>query len=335
MKKITIFAFLTTFQIVTAGWVDWIPFINQQQGLNRFSEVTKIYSGLIRTHQQKNRSQIAYNLAKGFEILWEHELHKPAIFTQARNRYIESLMPKKETIEKLITEIPARTALGDYFRDYYGSRSVVKPIVLEKFLKRYSAYKITDVNKDVYNNKSHKLLHWILTKKCYSDFDINNNNHKQKVVHAVTALLRWGANVNKQDFRGNTPLHYAIKTENLEALKLLLQAGANVNIQNNKGDTPLLKLVKQVAMVDPDKEEDEKESFFECADALLACAPDVSIADNCDNSWNVLLSDKKCEEIWQCNTLRAKLLKEHQRQEEQKNEQEKQRLVDSFKSGII
>ena len=46
--------------------------------------------------------------------------------------------------------------------------------------------------------------------------------------------------IDKQDNKGNTPLHHAIDLGNVEMTQLLLELGASPVIQNNKGETPLI-----------------------------------------------------------------------------------------------
>ena len=44
--------------------------------------------------------------------------------------------------------------------------------------------------------------------------------------------------INAQDYKGNTPLHYAVASENKDVVKLLIEEGADQNIENFKGITP-------------------------------------------------------------------------------------------------
>jgi len=48
-----------------------------------------------------------------------------------------------------------------------------------------------------------------------------------------------GARIDGRDEHGNTLLHVAAQNGHKKLLKLLLRRGANVNLQNNKGNTPL------------------------------------------------------------------------------------------------
>jgi ankyrin repeat protein len=55
----------------------------------------------------------------------------------------------------------------------------------------------------------------------------------------IQLLLKYGANVNIQDTKGQTPLHYAISYNQAYIAERLIQTGADVNIQDTKGQTPL------------------------------------------------------------------------------------------------
>ena len=46
-------------------------------------------------------------------------------------------------------------------------------------------------------------------------------------------LLTFGARINAQDKRGNTPLHYAVQFNNVVVLRILLDKGASLKVPNN------------------------------------------------------------------------------------------------------
>lgn len=55
----------------------------------------------------------------------------------------------------------------------------------------------------------------------------------------IEYLISKGLDVNAQDCYGMTPLHYAMRSKNVEAIIALLNAGANPNIPNQDNLTPL------------------------------------------------------------------------------------------------
>lgn len=60
---------------------------------------------------------------------------------------------------------------------------------------------------------------------------------------AAKMLIDHGADVNGQDFKGNTPLHNVAANKNRNLAILLLNAKANVNAVNKEGKTPLFNAV--------------------------------------------------------------------------------------------
>ena len=55
----------------------------------------------------------------------------------------------------------------------------------------------------------------------------------------LQVLLAHGADPNKQNEKGTSPLYIACSNRNLECITELLSAGADPNLPNNKGDVPL------------------------------------------------------------------------------------------------
>ena len=49
--------------------------------------------------------------------------------------------------------------------------------------------------------------------------------------------------INKKDKNGDTPLHFALRSRNIDIAKMLIAAGAKVNEKNNLGDTPLNEVI--------------------------------------------------------------------------------------------
>lgn len=61
----------------------------------------------------------------------------------------------------------------------------------------------------------------------------------------VDLLIRSGADVDAVDARGETPLHFASRANNLEAVRLLLDDGAKIELQNELGENILHVSVKE------------------------------------------------------------------------------------------
>ena len=67
----------------------------------------------------------------------------------------------------------------------------------------------------------------------------------------VQAELDAGADVMTQNRSGNTPLHYAVRSNTPANIQALLDAGADVMAQNKDGDTPLHRAVYLVFCCKP------------------------------------------------------------------------------------
>ena len=81
-------------------------------------------------------------------------------------------------------------------------------------------------------------------------FDAIYKGGKLPPIEGRQTLLKAGANPNKPDADGSTPLHFAAEHKAAEAVKVLLAAGGKVNAQNKKGETPLFCAVEEGAGLD-------------------------------------------------------------------------------------
>lgn len=59
-------------------------------------------------------------------------------------------------------------------------------------------------------------------------------------LNLVKTLVEKGASVNQKNYLGNTPVGYAVVNKQANILHFLIQKGANVNIPNKYGSTPLI-----------------------------------------------------------------------------------------------
>ena len=59
----------------------------------------------------------------------------------------------------------------------------------------------------------------------------------------IELLLMYGANINKVDPEGNTPLMMAVSNHSLQSINSLLKNGCDRNIPNSYGTTPIQKAI--------------------------------------------------------------------------------------------
>ncbi|XP_059174816.1 ankyrin repeat and KH domain-containing protein 1-like [Physella acuta] len=92
-----------------------------------------------------------------------------------------------------------------------------------------------DVNLTMKLNIADSVLNCILT-----ETELKRGRTKDSFTERVKLLIKYGANVNFKDHNGKTPLMKASKiSDTQDVLRALLQAGADVNQQNNKGESAL------------------------------------------------------------------------------------------------
>lgn len=70
-------------------------------------------------------------------------------------------------------------------------------------------------------------------------FNPPHNAARNDDLYGVELALECNADVNGQDWLGNTPLHIACAGRKIEIVSALLKFKADVNIENRDGDTPL------------------------------------------------------------------------------------------------
>ncbi|MDT0630091.1 ankyrin repeat domain-containing protein, partial [Alteromonas sp. W364] len=66
---------------------------------------------------------------------------------------------------------------------------------------------------------------------------------KSEQVGKIKALIKMGFDVNKEDNRGWTPLHFAAQENAVEATSELLRLGAKVDLKDYFGNTALFRAV--------------------------------------------------------------------------------------------
>ncbi|KAI5063905.1 hypothetical protein GOP47_0020575 [Adiantum capillus-veneris] len=72
---------------------------------------------------------------------------------------------------------------------------------------------------------------------------VNNAAYHGKTSH-LKSLIKSGADVNRADYDGRTPLHLASVKGHEEIVRFLVQEGAEVDVEDKFGNTPLIEAVK-------------------------------------------------------------------------------------------
>ena len=119
---------------------------------------------------------------------------------------------------------------------------------------------------------------------------------------AFTFLIDKGADVNLQDHRGYTALHYAVESKNFDAVSCLVHNGADINLFTSSKQTPLMLacqsrnmetinfLLNKGADVNLQNINGKSALHFACSDIcywLIQNLADVNVCDN-DNYWTPL-----------------------------------------------
>ncbi|MCS5711374.1 ankyrin repeat domain-containing protein [Candidatus Berkiella aquae] len=85
--------------------------------------------------------------------------------------------------------------------------------------------------------KKLKSLYYYKTTSAF--FEIIKKRSSPIFMEALVTLIADGIDIDAQDDKGNTPLHWAVRQGYPEIIQLLIDNGANVNAQNNEGNAPL------------------------------------------------------------------------------------------------
>eukprot|EP00744_Colponema_vietnamica_P011111 GILI01015636.1.p1 GENE.GILI01015636.1~~GILI01015636.1.p1 ORF type:complete len:213 (-),score=50.11 GILI01015636.1:324-911(-) len=113
----------------------------------------------------------------------------------------------------------------------------------------------------------------------------------------IDKLITLGADMNKGNAQGSTPLHQCALLKRVDCLKCLIAKGANVNAKNKNGQTPL-HIVGPLGMMGfgfGGPMVGEEQSTEECIMALIAGGADVNAVDG-DGKTPLQVAKEKGEE---------------------------------------
>jgi len=168
-------------------------------------------------------------------------------FVQAMNRQSEKELANKMFLDAVLknnfdanhdimlkaisegADINAMTVRKDSTRNLLGYAITKNDIKLFEFLLQNNINpNAIELFTDATEQKGWTPYFWVLLR----DEDIDK-------LPFIKLLYKYGADINKKDAQGHTPLHTAVRSENLEAVKFFLSKGAIVNTTRNDGKTPL------------------------------------------------------------------------------------------------
>ena len=89
----------------------------------------------------------------------------------------------------------------------------------------------------------------------------------------INSLIKRGADINAYDKEGETPLMYAVRNNNYEAVKALINAGVNVNAQAKSSGTTALMLTGMPVMPG-------EEALVKIIKALVKAGADLNMQDS-------------------------------------------------------
>jgi ankyrin repeat protein len=183
---------------------------------------------------------LSYHAKGEFFDRWQHSpLHNAVV--QGDKEKVKELATAKTVNESTLNCTPLELAAA------YDQSDIVD------ILLPYASNE--NKNKSLYIaivNKTEKVIEPLINGEADVECTFGRNNttlciHACSVSNtsALRSLLAHGADSNKKDRLGNTPLHHAINAGCIDAVNLLIQNGAKINAKDNDKNTPLFNAILQ------------------------------------------------------------------------------------------
>ncbi|MDR0571518.1 MAG: ankyrin repeat domain-containing protein [Rickettsiales bacterium] len=171
------------------------------------------------------------------------DLLKNKISIKKTNVNLENALPKVLTIPKRLDNFATSDIPPEILSYTRSEENRHIPIVL----RNEDLFAIS--RQAVFENNL-ALLRSIIEKIQDPDFLVDNRytllslSINNKRFDLVKFLVFNGANVNRRDLEGNSPLHSAILTRDRRIIDFLIKNGAELDLQNANGETPLMLATK-------------------------------------------------------------------------------------------
>lgn len=145
-----------------------------------------------------------------------------------------------------------------YYKNSKGNNCFILSVNFEKYnftkylIEKYNDFNFTNSNNEnllylLMQAEKYKLVDLLLKKKINPNTEENEYGitpliicvHNSNIEY-IDKLIKYGADINKGDYYGNTSMHYAVFDSKINIIELLINyPQINLNIQNINGMTPL------------------------------------------------------------------------------------------------
>ena len=189
-----------------------------------FNNITNIFSKYLEEENEIKKEK--------FDFKKHKKISKKDVYKRFR------IIIKKCAIEFRNIKIP----FNEYIKYLNASKNIIKYLFKENYnklleiIKRAGGFDNNKKEKEVINYITRdKLL--VYTIDFYGQ-SILFLSIKYKLYKSLSKIIQFGANINLQDFKGRTALHFASKFNDITAVTILLYYLADPAIKDNNDETP-------------------------------------------------------------------------------------------------